>query len=136
MGACADSAKPLIPLTPQSMTTQELVTKLTAFINAGQNVQAEEELYADNVVSYEQDGTTAVGKAAVIAKTQAAFENIETFFGGGVRQAFVGTDSFLLILSMDMQPKGGARMQLTEYGYYRVADGKIVEERFFAVPVA
>lgn len=118
------------------MTTHELVGKLIDFINAGKNVQAEEELYADTVVSYEQDGTTAVGKAAVIAKTQAAFANIETFFGGGVQQAFVGTDSFLLVLSMDMQPKGGERMQITEYGYYRVADGKIVEERFFGVPLA
>lgn len=118
------------------MTTQELVTKLIAYVAAGQNVQAEEELYADDVVSYEQDGHTATGKAAVIAKTMQAFAAIEQYHGGGVEQAFVAPDSFLLIFTMDMTPKGGVRTQVKEYGYYRVSDGKVVEERFFAQPLA
>ncbi len=118
------------------MNTQELVAKLINYIKAGQNVQAEEELYADNVVSFEQDGTSASGKADVIAKTKAAFANIEAFHGGGVSQAFVGKDSFLLVFDMDMTPKGGTRMQMKEYGFYKVSGEKIVEEHFFSQPLA
>lgn len=118
------------------MNTQELVTKLVEFIKAGQNVQAEEELYSDNVSSFEQDGTSAVGKEAVIAKTKAAFANIETFHGGGVSQAFVGKDSFLLVFDMDVTPKGGQRAQMKEYGFYKVAEEKVVEEHFFSQPLS
>jgi ketosteroid isomerase-like protein len=118
------------------MTTQEIVKKIVEYINAGKNVQAEEELYADDVLSVEQNGYSAQGKAAIIEKTKGAMANFEEFFGGGVTKAFVGKDHFLLEITMDVKPKGGERMKMTEYGFYKVKDGKISEEYFFAEPLA
>jgi ketosteroid isomerase-like protein len=43
----------------------------------------------------------------------------------------VNGDQFALRFSMDVTPKGGARLQMDEIGLYTVRDGKIVEERFF-----
>lgn len=118
------------------MNTQELVKKLVEYINAGKNVEAEEELYADNVFSAEQDGTVAEGKAAVIAKTKAFADSVEQFFGGGVETAYAGKDSFLLKIKMDFKPKNGERVTMEEYGFYKVKDGKVSEEYFFASPLA
>lgn len=113
------------------MTTEELVHKLLDYIKQGKNVQAEEELYAEDIISVEQDGRIEKGKAAIIEKTKAAIAGIETFHGGGVSQTFVGPDCFLLEFDMDVTPKGGERMQMKEFGFYKVKDGKVVEEYFF-----
>jgi hypothetical protein len=113
------------------MTTEELVKRLVQLVNEGKNLQAEEELYSHGVVSIEQDGTTAVGLEAVMAKTKAAGDMFEAFHGGGVKTAFVGKDSFLLEFSMDVTPKGGTRMQMEESGFYEVQNGKVVKETFF-----
>ena len=118
------------------MATDEIVGKLLEYIKKGQNVQAEEELYADDVVSHEQDGRSAHGKREVIEKTKASFANVAEFHGGGVSAAYVGTDSFLLQFEMDMTPLGGERIQMKEYGFYKLnQDGKVAEEHFFAQPL-
>ncbi len=116
------------------MTTEEIVQQLVKYINAGQNVQAEEELYADNVLSVEQNGYSVQGKEAVIAKTKGAFESFEAFHGGGVTTAFVGKDNFILEFKLDVTPKGGERMMMHEFGFYKLQDGKVVEEYFYAEP--
>ncbi len=114
------------------MNTQEIVKTLLEYINQGKNVEAEEALYADDVHSYEQNGHSAHGKEAIIAKTKAARDNVEQMHGGGVTETFVGADSFLLKFEIDATWKGGSRMQMTEYGFYKVKDGKISEEYFFS----
>jgi hypothetical protein len=116
------------------MTTQEIVDQLVNYINTGKNLEAEQALYADSVVSYEQDGTMASGLEAVMAKTKGAMEMFEAFHAGGVTKAYVGSDSFILEFFMDVTPKGGERMQFTELGFYKLADGKVVEEYFYAQP--
>jgi hypothetical protein len=60
---------------------------------------------------------------------------VEEFFGGGVEKAFVGKDSFLLVITFDAKRKGEERTKVTEYGFYKVKDGKISEEYFFAMPL-
>ena len=116
------------------METKELVTKLLGYMGKGENLKAEEELYADDVVSYEQDGTTTKGKAAAIAKTKAFLDTVETFHGGGVEQTYVSPDSFLLMIEMDFTPKGGQRTKMKEFGFYNVKNGKVSEEHFLSQP--
>jgi hypothetical protein len=117
------------------MTTEEIVKKLLEYIKNGQNVQAEEELYADDVLSVEQNGYSVKGKENVIAKTKAAMAGVQEFHGGGVSAAYVGADSFLLRYEMDMTPVGGERMQMIEYGFCKLVDGKVSEEYYFAQPL-
>lgn len=117
------------------MTTEEIVKKIVSYINSGENIKAEEELYSDDVVSFEQNGHFASGKEAVIQKTKDSMANIEEFFGGGVKKALVGKDSFILEIKMDVKFKGMDRMEMKEYGFYKVKDGKISEEYFFSEPM-
>jgi predicted ester cyclase len=44
---------------------------------------------------------------------------------------YVHGDTFLIRMSIDVTPKGGTRMQMSEVVAYKVADGKVVEERYF-----
>ena len=44
---------------------------------------------------------------------------------------FVHGDQFTLRFTMDVTPKGGARMTMDETALYTVKNGKVVEERFF-----
>jgi hypothetical protein len=118
------------------MTTEEIVKRLMELVAEGKNIQAEEELYAPDAVSYEQDGRVVTGLEGIKAKTQAAIDGTEESYGGGIRQAFVHPEGFLLVFEMDFKPKGGERMQMKEYGFYKVANGKIAEEHFFAQPLA
>ena len=118
------------------MTTQEIVDRLIALVKEGKNVQAEEELYAQDVVSFEQNGYSTSGLEATIGKTKAAFAGMEEMYGGGITQAYVGANTFMLVYEMDMKPKGGERMQSKEYGFYKVKDGKISEEYYFGEPMA
>jgi hypothetical protein len=117
------------------MTTQEVAKRLIDLVAEGKNVQAEEELYADNVISVEQDGRTVTGLEGVKEKTRSALANIEESYGGGVTTAYTGADSFLLEFSMDVKPKGGQRMQMKEWGFYQVKNGKVVYEIFFMQPL-
>ncbi|MBL8029948.1 MAG: hypothetical protein JNN11_01745 [Candidatus Doudnabacteria bacterium] len=113
------------------MTTQEVAEQIIKYINEGKNTQAQEELYADDVVNVEQDGQVVVGKLPVMEKTKAVMASVEQFFGGGVSKAYVAKDSFLLEISMDVKFKGQDRVSVKEYGFYEVKDGKVVKETFF-----
>lgn len=117
------------------MATEEIVKRLIELVKEGKNVQAEEELYAQDVVSYEQDGRAVSGLENVIAKTKESFSYFEEMYDGGVEIAYVNQDAFLLVFNMDFKPKGGERTQMKEYGFYKVKDGKISEEYFFAQPL-
>jgi hypothetical protein len=118
------------------MTTEEIVKRLVALVAEGKNLQAEEELYAQDVISVEQNGYTVQGLEAVMAKTKSAHEGMEEFYGGGITKSYVGSDSFLLYFELDLKPKGGERTTMTEYGFYKVKDGKVSEEYFFVQPLS
>ena len=115
------------------MTAEEVVKRLMELVKEGKNVQAEEELYAQDVTSTEQNGYSVSGLENVIAKTKSAVDMFDEFYDGGVETAFVGKDNFLLVFNMDVKPKGGERMQMKEYGFYKLnAEGKVSEEYFYA----
>lgn len=118
------------------MTTEEIAVRLVNLYNEGKALQAEEELYHPEVVSYEQDPTMdpVRGLSAVMAKTKAAFESMETVHKSAADVLFINHDSFLVIFEMDAVFKNGFHMQGKEYGWYRVQDGKVAEEYFYAQP--
>ena len=118
------------------MTTEEVVKRLVELVNEGKNTQAQEELYHDDVVTYEQDGSITKGKVDVMEKTKGMANYFDALYGSGVSAAFVGSDNFLLKFAMDFTPKGGERMQVDEYGFYKLQDGKVIEEYFYMQPLA
>jgi len=114
-------------------TTQQVAEDFAALCKAGKFDEAGRTYWSDQVVSIEpREGpmSTCRGRAEVEAKTAWWSANHE-IHRAEAEGPFVHGDQFILRFSMDVTPKGGERMQMTETGLYTVKDGKVVEERFF-----
>lgn len=114
------------------MTTEQIAQRLVELYNDGKAVEAEKELYAQNVISHEQYTDQPIsGLENIIAKTTAAFANATKVNRSEATKFFVNNDSFLVVFELDMVMKDGRVMKGTEYGFYKVSDGKVSEEYFF-----
>jgi ketosteroid isomerase-like protein len=115
------------------MTTLELAKDFVSMLKKREDEKAGAKYNADSIVSYEaMDGPMAVckGKEATKQKGEWWRANHEVH-GGTVEGPFVNGDQFVVRFTYDVTPKQtGKRMQMDEVGVYKVANGKIVEERF------
>lgn len=117
------------------MTTQEVANKLVAYMRQGKMLDAQVELYADDIVCIEPEGGMAPhitkGKAAVAEKGKQFASMIEERHGSSCSDPVVGGNFFSLSMMLDATMKGMGRMQLDEICVYEVKNGKIVFEQFF-----
>lgn len=116
------------------MDTREIANAFTELLKAGRDEEAAAQFNDPDIVSREaMEGPMAEvrGTAAVKAKAEwwyGAHEVHETQAHG----PYVNGDQFALRFYMDVTVKeSGERMQMEEVGVYTVANGKIVEERFY-----
>ncbi|MEO0963925.1 MAG: nuclear transport factor 2 family protein [Planctomycetota bacterium] len=116
-----------------------VATRLVDLCRQGQNVEAIQALYADDVVSVEVHGDEQMpkemhGREAVLGKTQWWFDNHE-IHGGEAFGPFPHGDRFIVHFKFDITPKigpkAGQRITVQEAGLYTVSDGKVVREEFF-----
>jgi hypothetical protein len=116
------------------MSTEKIARRLVELCRKGEFSQAHDELYADDAVSLEPEGSpwpAARGMQAIRAKTKQFEESVEAMHGVTVGDPIVAGSYFSLFMSIDMTPKGGARMQFGELCLFRVRNGKIASEQFF-----
>ena len=116
------------------MTTLEVANRLVEMCRIGQVLEAQQELYAENVVSIEPDGApmqNVEGLANVLAKGKHFASMIEAHHGGSISDPLVAGNYFSIAWSMDVTMKEMGRQSLNEICVYKVADGKIVSEEFF-----
>lgn len=125
----------------QKMTTVELGKKLVAECNQDRNLDFIREHYADDIVSIEGMGSPEMparmeGKEAILGKNQWWLDNNEvhssSYEGPYVAE---NNDNFVVVIDIDITPKGGERVQMRETAIYTVRDGKIAEERFLYPPM-
>ena len=118
------------------MSAMEVGQQLVALCKAGQFEEAMNTLYADEIVSIEGQGTEDMparleGIAAVRAKSQWWNDNHDVhsmdttgpFFGHR-------DDQFIVKFDIDVTPKEGERMQMSECAIYTVRNGKVSQEEF------
>lgn len=105
----------------------------------GQNLEAINRFYADDIVSVEVMGTPEMpaemsGIDAIRGKNQWWAENHEVH-SGEVAGPFPHGDQFILFMRYDITPKcgpmEGQRGTMEECGLYTVAGGKVTREQFF-----
>ena len=116
------------------MTTQQVADRLVELCRKGQIFEAQEELYADDIVCVEPDHSQTPltkGKQAVLDKGKMFAAAIEERHGGSFGDPVVNGRFFCVPTSLDATMKGMGRMQLEELSVYEVKDGKIVYERFY-----
>ena len=115
------------------MNTQELASAFTELCKKGEMDEAGKRYWSDDIVSREaMEGDMAMlkGRAAVEGKGAWWYANHE-IHGVKVEGPYVNGDQFVVRFTMDVTPKGQARMTMDEMGVYTVKGGKIVEERFY-----
>ena len=121
------------------MSAAEVGRKLCDYCREGRNLDAIEELYADDVVSVESfvpEGSDMPremrGKDQIRGKNQWWIENHEVH-DGSVEGPFPhGDDRFAAIFEYDVtQKESGERMQMREVAVYTVEDGQVTREEFY-----
>jgi len=116
--------------------------RLVELCKQGKNIDAINELFADDAVSVEamacESGNEQAmprvteGKAGIAGKNQWWFENMQVHSGETIGPFPHQPDRFAAIFKADVTCKQtGNRMQMEEIGLYTVSDGKIVKEEFF-----
>ncbi len=119
------------------MSASEIGRRLVDFCREGRNLDAINELYADDVVSVEatdppEGEREAHGIDAVRGKNQWWVDNHE-MHSASIKGPFPhGEDRFCVLFNFDITHKpSGQRMQMEEVGLFTVADGKVSREEFF-----
>jgi ketosteroid isomerase-like protein len=118
------------------MTTQEIAEKLTAYCREGKFEQTQKELFADDAVSIEPVASEMFeketkGLQAIIEKGEKFESMVEAYHKLEVSEPIVASQSFAVVMRMDITMKGKGRMDMKELCLYKVKDGKIISEEFF-----
>ncbi len=121
------------------MATQKVAQRLVELCSAGKNLEAIQELYADNARHIEvMDGPgcprVSEGKANLLQKAE-HFARTTTIHGASCGKPIVNGDQFIVPMTLDCTasegPMANQRMTLSESALYTVKNGKITEGKFF-----
>lgn len=118
----------------KTRTTTEVANRLLELCRKGQFKEAQEELFAENVISTEPAYSplpSATGKTAVLQKGANFAAMIETHHSSSFSEPNVGGSYFSFAMMLDATFKGKGRMKLEEICLFQVSNGQIVSEQFF-----
>ena len=116
------------------MTVQEIAEKLVQLCREGKNLQAIDELYADNILSREPNGhphEVTVGKEAVKTNTRNWEASVVEIHSASVSDPIVAEHHFAVVMDIDATYLAIGRKRLAEICVYEVKNGKIVFDQFF-----
>jgi len=121
------------------MNTQEIGTKLVAYIREGKTDEAHAELYSDDIVSIENplepnEASPYQKREGMAAKKKFGQEwaaSIKEIHDDYIGEPVFAVNSFAVNMGMDVTMQSGERVKMDELAIYRVKDGKIVHEEFW-----
>ena len=119
----------------ETMNAQQVASRLVQLCREGKNVEAINELYDDNIVSIEPDGSPmagkTVGKQAVLESTNRWFDSVEQLHNVAISNPLVSDNFFACTMNVDATYKEHGRNVMNELCVFEVRDGKIVNDQFF-----
>jgi ketosteroid isomerase-like protein len=119
----------------ETMNAQEVATRLVQLCREGKNADAINELYDDNIVSIEPEGTPmggkTVGKEAVLESTNQWYRSVEEVHSSHTSDPIVSGNFFACTMDFDVTFKERGRSAMDELCVFEVKDGKIVTSEFF-----
>ena len=117
------------------MNAQEVASRLVQLCREGKNVEAINELYDDDIVSNEPEGSPmagkTVGKQAVLESTNRWFDSVEQLHSVEISDPLVSDGFFACTMKIDATYKEHGRNVMSELCVYQVRDGRIVSDQFF-----
>ncbi|HZY40090.1 MAG TPA: nuclear transport factor 2 family protein [Mucilaginibacter sp.] len=118
----------------ETMSTQDVANRLVLLCREGKNVEAINELYDEDIVSHEPEGSPMkekVGKQAVLDATNQWFQSVKELHSSYVSNPIVAGNFFACTMKVDATYKEHGRNVMDELCVFEVEDGKIVSEQFF-----
>jgi hypothetical protein len=115
------------------MDTKQVAKLFTDLCAKGEFDAAGQKFWSDDVVSLEPmtgDMARVEGRKGVLGKGEWWYAN-HTVHDTKTEGPYVHGNQFAVRFYLDVTPKGGQRTKMEEIALYTVANGKIVEERFF-----
>lgn len=113
------------------MTIQEIAQKLTDLCQTGKFNEAYTILFADHAKSIEPDGTSVEGLSELLKKGDNYVNEVE-FVKCEVGASHFASNYFSMVqIYHTIDRATGKPRRMEEICVYKVADGKIIEERFF-----
>ena len=117
------------------MSTEQIAKRLVELCRKGEYEQAQKELYAEDAVSIEMEGSQGLGNAkgltAIFEKGRQFQGMLEAVHGGSVSEPVIAGDWFSVAATLDATMKGRGRVNMQEICVYGVREGKIFREQFF-----
>ena len=123
----------------EHQATAKVAARLVELCSTGKNLQAINELYADNarhIEAMEGPGCPRIseGKAELLKKAE-MFAKTTTVHSASCGKAIVNGDQFVCTMTMDCTstegPMANQRMNMSETALYTVKNNKITEGKFF-----
>ena len=120
------------------MTTQEVANRLVELCRKGEIIPAQEELFADDIISTEAEGShgpgprVVSGKNEVVEKGKQFSSMIEEVHESHISDPIVAGKAFSITWLFDVTIKGMGRQKMEEICTYVVKDGKVASEQFFS----
>jgi ketosteroid isomerase-like protein len=118
------------------MTIQEIATRLVELCRKGQFETAQKELYAEDAVSIEQQGSPAFAKEtkglqAILEKGRLWEAMVEETHGLTVSEPLIAGNRLAIAMTFDVTMKERGHNVFKEIIVYDVKEGKIISEQFF-----
>jgi hypothetical protein len=120
-----------IPIQTLKMTTAIVAQRLIELCSAGKFLEAQEELYHQDIISIETDGVRTLGAANMHQKEEQFLSRVARMDVISYSDILVAGSYFSVVLHMEMELKGVGNMSIDEVCVYQVKEGKIVFEQFF-----
>ena len=118
----------------KTMTTREVADRLVELCRKGLILEAQEELFADDVTSHEPVNSQippAIGKEAVLAKGKQFASLIEERRSGSFEDPIIAGEYFSFVCKLDATLKGVGKVVWDEICVFGVKNGKVISEQFF-----
>ena len=119
----------------ETMNAQEVANRLVQLCRDGQDIDAINELYSDNIVSIEPEGSPmqekTIGKKAVLESTNRWYSSVEQLHSFHISDPIVSSNFFACTMNFDITFKDHGRNAMDELCVYEVKDGRIVTAQFF-----
>jgi len=118
----------------ETMTVQDVANRLVQLCREAKNLDAVNELYDDDIVSLEPEGSPVkkkTGKKEVLDANNRWFDSVDEIHSVAVSAPLLSENTFACTMKIDASYKEHGRMTMDELCVYEVKDGKIIKEQFF-----
>ncbi|MDX1960243.1 MAG: SnoaL-like domain-containing protein [Leptospiraceae bacterium] len=113
------------------MNTKEIASKLVQLCKEKKFSVARKQLFSNNAVGIEADGSICKGLKTMDKKEKGWHSSMEKFHSVKVSKPLVNGNFFSVAFTWDVTYKGKERTQWSEIGIFEIKNGKIIMERFF-----